>query len=232
MLQRASWLMLPFGPAPTISQSIARYLVGTAADVVVGLQLLDTEGPGVVAPEFVLTGSFGLSWLPLLCTVKTQEGRGCVEAEGLEVQCEAMAGPPGLGRQMFCVEAPLWRGAWTCPDCPLWWLYVCLTSTCVLCSEHRTFLRSLLFFLFRFPVFLCGASSEVNTWILMSDMAPVQRELKGKIQHFHFKWVTSTAPTTRFLLTKSYLLPGPAAFEYTQKLGEMVQYWCRNSCPT
>ncbi|KAF3839132.1 hypothetical protein F7725_017849 [Dissostichus mawsoni] len=31
-LQRASWLLLPFGPVPTISQSMARNLVGIAAE--------------------------------------------------------------------------------------------------------------------------------------------------------------------------------------------------------
>lgn len=85
--------MLPFGPVPTISQSIARYFVGIPADVCVqvGLWLLDVEGQWAVVLGFVFTCSFGFSWLLLLFTETVEEGRLCADVKGLELQCEALA---------------------------------------------------------------------------------------------------------------------------------------------
>lgn len=75
MLQRASWLMLPFGPEPTISQSMARYFVGIPVGVCVWL--FEDEEQWVVPPAF---------------TVTVEEGSGlCADVEGRELQCEVLA---------------------------------------------------------------------------------------------------------------------------------------------
>lgn len=57
----------------------------------VGLWLLDGDGRGAVVVGFTFTGSSGLLWLPLLFTVTLEEARLCVDVEGLELQCEALA---------------------------------------------------------------------------------------------------------------------------------------------
>lgn len=69
MLQRASWLIRPFGPAPTISQSRARYFEGIPAEggMAVGKGVLP------VFPEAV------------------EEGRLCVDVEGMALHCEEPA---------------------------------------------------------------------------------------------------------------------------------------------
>lgn len=58
--------------------------------VAVSLWLLDAEEARLAVADFVFTGSFGFSWLPSVFTVKAQEGRVRVGAEGLELEWEAL----------------------------------------------------------------------------------------------------------------------------------------------
>lgn len=65
-----------------------------------GLWLLAPEvlgvgvGVGVVVIDLEFTGPFGVSWLPRFITVTVKEGRLCVDAEGLELQWEALTALP------------------------------------------------------------------------------------------------------------------------------------------
>lgn len=71
--------MLPFGPEPTISQSMARYFVGIPVGV--GVWLFDNEEQRV-PPAFTVT-------------VTVEEGGLCADVEGRELQCEVLATLPG-----------------------------------------------------------------------------------------------------------------------------------------
>lgn len=165
MLQRASWLMLPFGPVPTISQSIETYIVGAGLSllnaegpgVAVSLWLLDAEQPTLAVADFVFTGSFGF-----LC-VRIQDGRVWVGAEGVELTLEALLG--------CFVAVPLWRGVWSQLSCSPWARLGFFLSV----SRKWFFLFNFLFFLFRSAVTLLWVevSLEKLMFMLMSDMVEV-----------------------------------------------------------
>lgn len=78
MLQRASWLMWPLGPAPTISQSMARVLEGT--------EVLLAEGPALLGNEddWELTCGFGLSRMSPFVPLTAKKEELCVEVDGFE----------------------------------------------------------------------------------------------------------------------------------------------------
>lgn len=102
MLQRPSWLTLPFGPVPTISQSIARYFEGIHVDGcrAVGLWKLSTEGQQLG---------------PLLPVTVEADGVG-LDVEAVEVQSDESSVLPGRVILLFvevegdgCTgKAPLW----------------------------------------------------------------------------------------------------------------------------
>lgn len=138
MLQRASWLIRPFGPAPTISQSRARYFEGLPA---VGSMAV---GKGV---------------LPLDLEAM-EEGRLCVDVEGMMLRCEEPAVLLG-GAELWClgvrsdgfaVDAPFTRGGTlSCLDFPDPGLFSRLLSMLLVWSKNCTRLQTNLCF----PCFCC-----------------------------------------------------------------------------